>query len=79
MRQLSYGEKLVGKAFNPSGSSDVDEIKGLYADVIDMLTERHTTSATTNAKIQNRMLEIAAEKAIEAHMWAVKALTYGRN
>ena len=80
MREKTYGEKLVTEVFNSSGLACVDRVKDLYAKVIDELTDYHSTScATKNDKIQNRMLEIAAEKAIEAEMWAVKALTFGRS
>lgn len=80
MREKTYGEKLVHKGFNPYGITSVDIVKHLYAKVIDELTDYHSTNCKTkNDKIQNRMLEIAAEKAIEAEMWAVKGLTFGRS
>ena len=77
---MTYGEELVGKNFNPSGLVSVDETKQHYACVIDLLAE-YRTSAPRNNRVatKNRLLEIAVEKAVEAQMWAVKALTYGEN
>ena len=40
----TYGEKMVGLAFNPSGDADVITLKEHYAQVIDHLnTIRETT------------------------------------
>ena len=77
---MTYGEELVGKNFNPSGLVSVDEAKHHYACVIDLLAKFHTPTPQNNrVNTKNRLLKIAEEKAIEAQMWAVKALTYGEN
>ena len=80
MKEKTHGDKLVGKGFNPSGLARVDRVKDLYAKVIDELADYHSTACMTeNDRTRNRMLEIATEKAIEAEMWAVKGLTFGRS
>ena len=35
--ELTFGEKAVGLTFNPSNNEDVQELKELYAKIIDKL------------------------------------------
>lgn len=80
MLEKSHGEKLVGVGFNPSKMTSVDTIKSGYAKIIDEICEHKQTSVITQQdRAKQRMLEIAVEKALEAQMWAVKAITYGRD
>jgi len=70
---MTYGEKAVGLAFNPSKDPGVDRIKKDFANIIDGLDSirRSTTSNETK-----RLLSIAITEAQAAQMWAVKALTW---
>jgi hypothetical protein len=72
-RAPTFGEKLVGLSFNPSGDKAVHEMKKYYADIIDQLQEvrRHTAGGE-----KLRCLSIAITEAQTAQMWAVKALTW---
>lgn len=72
-RPLTYGEKAVGLTFNPSNSSEVNEIKAHYARIIDMMHDRRNEAGTSE---QARLLSIAITEAQTAQMWAVKAVTY---
>ena len=64
------GEDRVRKGFNPSGSLDVETIKGLSADLIDLMDKFRVTGE------QARCASLAATKYEEAAMWAVKAATW---
>jgi hypothetical protein len=72
-KKLTYGEKLVWLSFNPSEIPLVDEIKKMYASVIDRMNElrEHTWEQETK-----RLCSIAITQAQDAQMWAVKAITY---
>lgn len=76
-RELSYGEKAVGLSFNPSGMSDVDKIKGLYAEIIDHMDDfRKGYIARGDNPEMVRLCSIAITEAQTAQMWAVKAVTW---
>ncbi len=75
-RELTFGEKAVGLTFNPSKDSKVDEVKRLYAQIIDLLNdERDAAPKNDNQKI--RHLALAITDAETAQMRAVKGLTWG--
>lgn len=69
---LTYGQKLVGIKFNPSGNVEVDKIKNLYANIIDLVRNRATATDSVHATLVNR----ATNDALEAQMMAVKAITW---
>jgi hypothetical protein len=70
---MTYGMKAVGLKFNPSGDQLVDQVKSLYAQIIDLCHERREA---TNVNEQKRLFEIAIIEAQTAQMWAVKAITW---
>lgn len=73
-RELTYGEKAVGLTFNPSGDENVNKIKTLYAEIIDLISSYDRGHETTPEMSQ---LDIEAiRQAQTAQMWAVKAITY---
>ena len=69
----SYGHKLVGFSFNPSGDPKVAQLKGLFAEIIDIchdgLKEAGDNEAAT---IWNE----AVLRSLDAQMWSVKAATW---
>lgn len=69
---LTFGEKAVGISFNPGGNPDVNEIKALYAQVIDKLNELRGVDRNEKA----RLLSVAITEAQGAQMWAVKGITW---
>lgn len=63
---LTYGEKLVRTAFNPSASDDVTKIKDAAAALINLISEKGKDGRTT---------AIAVRCFEEGAMWAVKSVT----
>ncbi len=72
-RSLTFGEKAVGLSFNPSGNSEVQKIKELYAKIIDQHNEARKLHDSPE---QQRMYSVAITEAQTAQMWAVKAATW---
>lgn len=71
---MTYGEKAVGLAFNPSGDPAVEEVKTRCAELIDGL-HSFREAHRDNAEVC-RMMSIAITDIQSAQMWAVKALTW---
>lgn len=69
----SYGQKLVGLSFNPSGDEKVQRVKEMYAAVIDLLNNLPVESGPSE---RLRHIKIAITEAQTAQMWAVKAITW---
>ena len=69
----TFGQKAVGLSFNPSNDSKVDELKSLYASIIDVLQSFRLEDGSPEAK---RLASIAITEAQGAQMWAVKAVTW---
>lgn len=72
-REMTYGEKAVGLTLNPSGDPKVQEIKELYAKIIDICVQQ--TTPDRNSEGTEWCYE-AIRQAQTAQMWAVKAITY---
>lgn len=72
---MTYGEKAVGLSFNPGGDKEVEEIKRLYAEIIDRL-DRYRNNTTSDWGEHIRLTSIAITEAQGAQMWAVKAITW---
>ena len=72
-RELNYGEKAVGLQFNPSGDEKVNEIKKLYAEIINICDSARTEAGQGEI---GRLLSVAITEAQTAQMWAVKGITY---
>jgi len=70
----SYGQKAVGLNFNPSGNPEVQRVKELYAEIIDLCYEARLASTSPE---QMRLFSVAITEAQTSQMWAVKALTWG--
>lgn len=72
-KTLTYGEKAVGLTFNPSNDPKVQEVKELYAKIIDLIATYGASKGDVFAGFIN---EEALSSAMTAQMWAVKAITY---
>ena len=72
-RSLTFGEQAVGLTFNPNGDPVVNEIKQLYAQIIDICNQSRTESPSGERK---RLFSVAITEAQGAQMWAVKAVTW---
>lgn len=73
VRELSFGEKAVGLTFNPSNLLCVQNLKQLYANIIDDLNQTRTDATDPEVK---RLCSVAITEAQGAQMWAVKAVTF---
>lgn len=71
--ELTYGEKAVGLTFNPGGDEKVNQIKKLYAEIIDICNNLRTEAGQGE---KGRLLSVAITEAQTAQMWAVKGITY---
>jgi hypothetical protein len=73
-RDLSFGEKLVGLDFNPSGNEKVQRVKELCAELADLLNEN------ADPNIDRPLCRLLFDKAIgdilDAQMNVVKVLTF---
>ena len=70
---MTFGQRACGESINPGGNQTVAHIKGLYADVVDMLHAQRERATDPEVK---RMLSIAITDTQTAQMWAVKAVTW---
>jgi hypothetical protein len=73
-RVLSFGEQAVGLQFNPSADPKVNQLKELYAQIIDILNDDRGVNHDERA----RLASVAITEAQGAQMWSVKAVTYRR-
>lgn len=71
--ELTFGQRAVGKTFNPSGSTEVEMCKNLFASAIDQM---HLLRENTDNPEVKRMASVAITEAQTAQMWAVKAITW---
>lgn len=71
----SYWTQAVGLNFNPSNDPDVQEIKELYAKIIDKMNDLR---AKTENSEQKRLCSVAITEAQWAQMRAVKAQTWDK-
>ena len=76
VRTLSYGEQAVGLTFNPSNDKNVNEIKELYAQIIDRLNYLRDDQDKKVSGERKRLSSVAITEAQTAQMWAVKAITW---
>jgi hypothetical protein len=72
-RTLTYGEKAVGLTFNPSNDPMVQEVKELYAKIIDILKNEQNHEGYGE---RSRHFAVAITDAETAQMRAVKAVTF---
>ena len=70
---LTFGQRAVGLSLNPSGDRYVDELKKLYAEIIDLMDALR--SSAKNSEME-RLCSVAITEAQTAQMWAVKAVTW---
>ncbi len=70
---LSFGAKAAGVSFNPSLKPEVDALKGLYAQIIDLQNDQRAKATSSEVK---RYYSKAISYAEDAQMNAVKAATW---
>lgn len=74
VRVLTFGEKLVGLTFNPSGDPKVQREKELCAELADLLNEHNEANQPTTA-FNQRLFSHAVGEILNAQMNVVKVLT----
>lgn len=70
---MTFGEKLVGLTFNPSGDDKVGKAKRLCADLADLLYNDHKGQEVTN--LYDELYHHAIGEILNAQMNVVKVLT----
>lgn len=70
----TFGERAVGKKFNPSGDDAVTRCKQGFADLIDQMNDLRNSTSDGETK---RHASIAITDLEAAQMRAVKAITWG--
>lgn len=73
-RELSFGEKLVGLTFNPSGDAKVQKAKELCAELADLLNRDYLDKESS--AMHSRLFNHAICEILNAQMNVVKVLTY---
>lgn len=80
VKTLTFGENAVGLTFNPSGDQKVQQVKELYAKIIDLCNEISIAEPTytehEHLSFRAEILHEAIKSAMSAQMWAVKGITY---
>ena len=72
-RSMTFGEKLVGLTFNPSGDPKVQRIKELAAEMADLLEEVNKNQESSY--LGNTFYGGAIRRILDAQMYSVKFLT----
>ena len=75
--ELTPGEKLVGKKFNPSGDDKVARAKALCAELADMIytAKQESFAYGTLSVLREQLAERALMDILAAQMMVVKTLT----
>lgn len=76
MEELTYGQKMVGLSFNPSGKDDVTRVKQLYAEIIDILNNDAIARNLNGQPDTAELFTYTKMQALSAQMIAVKQLTW---
>ena len=72
-KSMTFGEKLVGLTFNPSGDQKVQRIKELAAEMADLLEEVNRTQESSY--LGHTFYGGAIRRILDAQMYSVKFLT----
>jgi hypothetical protein len=74
-RELTFGEKLVGITFNPSGDEKVNRVKELCAELANLLYQDYDNREEVT-DFYDYLYEHAVGEILNAQMNAVKVLTF---
>ena len=73
-KELSFGQKLVGLTFNPSGDEKVQRAKELCAELADLLN-KEALSQPSQSALYNVLFNHTIGEILNAQMNVVKVLT----
>ena len=76
VRTQTFGEKLVGLSFNPSGDALVDVVKRSHADVIDHLEQERQDASDRGESLKAQLFSEAIIKQLDGCMMSVRAITF---
>ena len=71
-QELTYGQKLIGIDFNPSGDPNITKVKQLAADMADVLHDNCNCESEQGKLIY----EQASVAILQAQMLVIKSLTF---
>lgn len=74
-KPMTFGEKLVGLTFNPSGDDKVNQVKRLCADLADLLHTEMYSGGGEVTELQSRLYAHTIGEILNAQMNVVKVLT----
>lgn len=73
-KELTFGEKLVGLTFNPSGDANVNRAKELCAELADLLNQN--ADPNSDRPLCRLLFDKAVGDILDAQMNVVKVLTF---
>lgn len=73
-RELTFGEKLVGLTFNPSGDANVNRAKELCAELADLMNQN--ADPNSERPLCRLLFDKAIGDILDAQMNVVKVLTF---
>lgn len=75
VKELTFGERLVGLNFNPSADDKVAQAKALFAKAADLLEEEYRLKNLGASPFANTLYQHAIGEVLNAQMNVVKVLT----
>jgi hypothetical protein len=75
VKELTFGQKLVGLNFNPSDDDAVGTVKQIFADAADILHNVVYSGGGGVTELQSRLYNHAIGEILNAQMNVVKVLT----
>ena len=75
VKELTFGEKLVGLNFNPSADDKVAQAKALFAKAADLLEEEYRLKNLGAYPLSDALYKHAIGEVLNAQMNTVKVLT----
>lgn len=76
-RELTFGEKLVGLQFNPSGDTKVQRAKELCAELADLINDHHEHHEQNRFyPLTHQLYNHTIGEILNAQMNVVKLLTF---
>lgn len=78
-KQLSFGERLVGLTFNPSGNKEVQKAKELCAELADLVNKHFCEEIVKTdmpISIRHELFKHTIGEILNAQMNVVKVLTF---
>lgn len=73
-QELTFGERLVGKSFNPSQDARVDRVKEICAELADIVRKSNEVLDLNNS-VKHHLIHHTYGEILNAQMNCVKLLT----